>query len=43
MLAYSFPLLSVFFSMLWFFVFVMWILLLFRVFGDIFEIGRAHV
>ncbi len=37
MLAYSFPLLSVFFSMLWFFIFVMWILLLFRVFGDIFR------
>jgi len=33
------PLLNVFFAMLWFFLFVIWLMLLFRVFGDIF---RTH-
>jgi hypothetical protein len=38
-LAYEYPLLSVFVSMLWFFLFVIWIMILFRVFADIF---RTH-
>lgn len=33
----SFGVLQVFFSMIWFFVFLLWIMLLFRVFGDIFR------
>jgi hypothetical protein len=39
MLAYDYPLLGVFWSMLMFFLFFAWIVLLFRVFVDIF---RAH-
>ncbi len=39
MLAYDYPLLSVFWTMLWFFVFVIWFVLLFRVIGDLF---RSH-
>jgi Short C-terminal domain/Phospholipase_D-nuclease N-terminal len=39
MLAYSYPLLNVFWSMLWFFVFVIWIWLLITVFIDIFRSG----
>jgi hypothetical protein len=38
-LAYEYPLLSVFVSMMWFFLFVIWIMILFRVFADIF---RSH-
>ncbi|MGO9872893.1 MAG: SHOCT domain-containing protein [Acidimicrobiia bacterium] len=38
-LAYSFPLLSVFVSMFWFFLMVVWIMTLFYVFADIF---RSH-
>ena len=37
MLAYDYPLLSIFFSMLWFFLFFAWLMLLFRVFADIFR------
>jgi len=37
MLAYSFPLLSVFFSIMWFFLFVMWIMTVFHVIGDVFR------
>jgi hypothetical protein len=37
MLAYDYPLLGLFWTMLWFFLFVVWIMLLFRVFGDIFR------
>ena len=33
----AFGLLDVFFSMIWFFLFVMWIVLVIRVFGDIFR------
>ena len=39
MLAYDYPLMGVFFSMLWFFLWIIWIMLLFRVIGDIF---RSH-
>ena len=39
MLAYSYPLLGVFWSMLWFFLFIVWIWLLIVVFTDIF---RSH-
>jgi len=39
MLAYSYPLLGVFWSMLWFFLFIVWIWLLIVVFADIF---RSH-
>ena len=39
MLAYSYPLLGVFWSMLWFFLFIVWIWLLIIVFADIF---RSH-
>ena len=39
MVAYDYPLMSVFITMLWFFLWVAWIVLLFRVFGDIF---RSH-
>ena len=38
-LAYEYPIAGVFMSMLWFFLFVIWIMILFRVFGDIF---RSH-
>src|SRR5262245_29454036 len=37
MLAYDYPLLGMFWTMLWFFLWVAWIMLLFRVFGDIFR------
>jgi hypothetical protein len=39
MLAYDYPLLGMFWTLLWFFLFVVWIMLLFRVFGDIFRSG----
>src|SRR6516162_549271 len=39
MLAYSYPLLGVFWSMLWFFLFIVWIWLLIAIFADIF---RSH-
>jgi hypothetical protein len=39
MLAYDYPLLGVFWSMLWFFLFFLWIWLLITVFADIF---RSH-
>ena len=39
MLAYSYPLLGVFWSMLWFFLFIVWIWLLIVIFADIF---RSH-
>jgi hypothetical protein len=39
MLAYDYPLLGVFWTMLWFFLWVVWLMLLFRIFGDIF---RSH-
>jgi len=38
-LAYVYPAMSVFWSMLWFFCFFIWIMLLFRVFADLF---RSH-
>ena len=38
-LAYEYPIAGVFMSMLWFFLFVIWIMILFRVFADIF---RSH-
>ena len=37
--AYDYPLMSVFVSMMWFFLFVIWIMLLFRVIADVF---RSH-
>lgn len=39
MLAYDYPAMGIFWSMLWFFLWVIWIMLLFRVIGDIF---RSH-
>jgi hypothetical protein len=39
MLAYDYPLLAVFWSMLWFFLLVIWILLVIGVFADLF---RSH-
>ena len=39
MLAYDYPLLGLFWTMLWFFLFVIWLILLFRVIADIF---RSH-
>jgi type VI protein secretion system component VasK len=39
MLAYDYPLLGVFWTMLWFFLFVIWLILLFRVIVDVF---RSH-
>ena len=39
MLAYDYPAMGVFWSMLYFFIFFIWIMLLFRVFADIF---RSH-
>jgi predicted membrane protein len=39
MLAYDYPLLGIFWSMLFFFLFFVWIMLLFRVFADVF---RSH-
>jgi hypothetical protein len=38
-LAYEYPLLSVFMTMLWFFLFVIWFMILFRVIVDVF---RSH-
>jgi hypothetical protein len=37
MLAYDYPLLGAFWTMFWFFIWILWIILLFRVFGDIFR------
>ena len=37
MLAYDYPLMGVFWSMLWFFLWIVWLMLLFRVIGDIFR------
>jgi hypothetical protein len=37
--AYDYPLMGAFMTMLWFFLFVVWIMILFRVFADIF---RSH-
>lgn len=37
MLAYDYPLLGLFWTMLWFFLWVAWIMLLFRVFADVFR------
>jgi hypothetical protein len=37
MIAYDYPLLGVFWSMLWFFLWFAWIMLLFRTIGDIFR------
>jgi heme exporter protein D len=37
MLAYDYPLLGVFWTMLWFFLWFAWLFLLFRVFADIFR------
>ena len=37
MLAYDYPVMGVFWSMLWFFLWIIWIMLLFRVIGDIFR------
>ena len=39
MLAYDYPAMGISWSMLWFFLWVIWIMLLFRVIGDIF---RSH-
>ena len=39
MLAYDYPVMGVFWSMLYFFIFFIWIMLLFRVFADLF---RSH-
>ena len=37
MLAYDYPAMGIFMSMFYFFIFFIWIMLLFRVFGDIFR------
>ena len=37
MLAYTYPLLGAFWTMLWFFLFIIWIIILFRVIVDIFR------
>ena len=37
MLAYDYPVLGFFWTMLYFFVFIIWIMLLFRIFVDIFQ------
>jgi type VI protein secretion system component VasK len=39
MLAYDYPAMGIFWSMLWFFMWIIWIMLLFRVIGDVF---RSH-
>ena len=39
MLAYDYPAMGIFWSMMWFFLWIIWIMLLFRVIGDIF---RSH-
>ncbi|MFJ9823951.1 SHOCT domain-containing protein [Streptomyces sp. NPDC101160] len=36
-LAYDYPLLNTFWTMLWFFLWILWIILLFRIIGDIFR------
>jgi small-conductance mechanosensitive channel len=36
-LAHDYPLLSMFWTMLWFFLWIMWLVLLFRIIGDIFR------
>jgi hypothetical protein len=36
-LANDYPLLNVFLTMMWFFIFVVWLMLLFRVFADVFR------
>lgn len=35
--AYDFPLLSIFFSMMWFFLLIVWIMTIFHVIGDVFR------
>src|SRR4051812_18205031 len=37
MTAYDYPAMGIFWSMLWFFLFFIWIMLLFRVFADLFR------
>jgi hypothetical protein len=37
MFAYDYPLMGVFWTMLWWFVWIAWLMLLFRTFGDIFR------
>lgn len=37
MIAYDYPLLGLFWTMLYFFIWVAWLMLLFRIFGDIFR------
>jgi hypothetical protein len=37
MLAYDYPVLGVFFTMLWFFLWILWLILVFRVVADIFR------
>ena len=37
MLAYDYPLLGLFWTFLWFFIWIAWIVLLFRVFADLFR------
>ena len=37
MVAYDYPLLGLFWTMLWFFLWIAWLILLFRVFADIFR------
>ena len=37
MLAYDYPLMGIFLSTMWFFLWIIWIMLLFRVIGDIFR------
>src|SRR5829696_1841457 len=37
MLAYDYPLLNLFWTMLWFFLWIAWLVILFRVFADIFR------
>jgi hypothetical protein len=39
LLAYDYPLLGVFWTMLWFFLWFAWLILLFRVFADVFRSG----
>lgn len=42
-LATDYPLLNVFLTMLWFFLFIVWLMLLFRVFADIFRSDSSGV
>ena len=37
MFAYDYPLLGAFWTMFWFFIWILWLILLFRVFGDVFR------